>query len=111
GYVAKTIYQSSMPKVQDDDQAAEQFENGFNISRNTMQFVGLLELTGSIFLFTSILSRKGKKQVRMGSLLINIVLGGAIFKHFEAGHGVSGSKKALKLFGLNTINLIESMRK
>ncbi|MGY0693769.1 hypothetical protein ACW2QC_13435 [Virgibacillus sp. FSP13] len=38
--------------------------------------------------------------MRIGVLMINIVLGGAIFKHLEAGHGVKGSKKALKLFGL-----------
>ncbi|MFD2760433.1 hypothetical protein [Lentibacillus juripiscarius] len=111
GYVAKTLFQSSLPKVQDDDQAATQFKEGFKLSRKAMKFAGLLELIGSIFLFISIISKSGKKFTRIGALMINIVLGGAIFKHLEAGHGVDGSKKALKLFGLNTLNFIEAMRK
>ncbi|RYG71503.1 hypothetical protein EU245_13925 [Lentibacillus lipolyticus] len=109
--VAKTLFQSSLPKVQDDAQAATQFKEGFNLSRNAMKFTGLLELIGSVFLFISIISKSGKKFARIGVLLTNIVLGGAIFKHLEAGHGVDGSKKALKLFGLNTLNFIETMRK
>ncbi|TMN22962.1 hypothetical protein FH966_08785 [Lentibacillus cibarius] len=111
GYVAKTLFQSSLPKVQNDDQAAAQFKEGFNLSRNAMKFTGLLELIGSVFLFISIISKSGKKFARIGVLLTNIVLGGAIFKHLQAGHGVDGSKKALKLFGLNILNFIETMRK
>lgn len=111
GYVAKTTFKSSLPKVQNDDQAAKQFKEGFNLSRTTMKLVGLLELTGSIFLFISVLSRKGKKFAKIGTLLINIVLGGAVFKHLQAGHGYEGSKKALNLLGLNILNFIEAMRK
>ncbi|ASK62362.1 hypothetical protein CFK37_09440 [Virgibacillus phasianinus] len=111
GYVAKTLFQSSLPKVQGDDQTATQFKEGFKLSRRAMKFAGLLELIGSIFLFISIIAKSGKKFARIGALMINIVLGGAIFKHLEAGHGVAGSKKALKLFGLNTLNFIETMRK
>ncbi len=61
GYVAKTLFQSSLPKVQDDDQAATQFKEGFKLSRKAMKFAGLLELIGSIFLFISIISKSGKK--------------------------------------------------
>ncbi|GGK05635.1 hypothetical protein GCM10007063_30080 [Lentibacillus kapialis] len=108
GYVAKEIFNSSLPKVKNDDQAAHQFKNGFNLSRNAMILAGFFELIGSIFLFMSVF---GGKFVRIGTIMINIVLCGAIFKHFEAGHGLKGSKKALKFFGLNTLNFMETLRK
>src|SRR5699024_12744194 len=95
GYVATRMIKSTLPKVQSNDQAAKQFEEGFNLSRNAMRITGLIELVGSIFLFMSIF---GKRFVRIGSILINIVLLGAIFKHFQAGHGVKGAKGALNLF-------------
>ena len=111
GYVAKEMFQSSMPKVKNDDQAADQFKNGFQLSRNAMRLAGFFELVGSLFLMLSILSRSGKTFIKIGTVLINIVLGGAIFKHLQAGHGFKGAKKALQLFGLNTLNFIESTRK
>lgn len=111
GYVAKTTLKSSLPKVKNDDQAAKQFKDGFNLSRTTMRLVGLLELVGSIFLILSIVTRAGKRFAKIGTLLLNIVLGGAVFKHLQAGHGYKGSKKALNLLSLNTINLIEARRK
>lgn len=108
GYVAKEIFNSSLPKVKNDDGTAHQFKEGFHISRNVMRIVGLFEFIGSIFLFMSVFSRK---FVRIGTILINIVLGGAIFKHIQAGHGYKGAKAALKLFGLNVLNFIETLRK
>ena len=107
-YVAKEVFNSSLPKIKDDEQTAQQFEKGFNVSRSTMRLVGIFELIGSIFLFMSVLS---KKFVRIGTVMINIVLGVAIFKHLKAGHGLKGSKKALRLFGLNVINFTQTFRK
>src|SRR5699024_454786 len=103
GYVAKEIFQSSMPKVKNDDQVVDQFNNGFHLSRNVMRLAGVFELVGSLFLMLSILSRSGKTFIKIGTVLINIILGGAIFKHLQAGHGFKGAKKALQLFGLNTL--------
>lgn len=108
GYVAKEVFNSSLPKVKNDDRAAQQFEEGFNISRPVMRIVGLFEFIGSVLLFMSVFSRR---LVRVGTILINIVLGGAIFKHLKAGHGFKGAKTALKLFGLNVLNFAESLRK
>src|SRR5699024_8094484 len=108
GYVAKEVFNSSLPKVKNDDGTAHQFKEGFNLSRNVMRIVGVLECIGSIFLFLSVFSRK---FVRIGTVLINIVLGGAIFKHLKAGHGFKGAKAALKLFGLNVLNFAETLRK
>src|SRR5699024_10515171 len=111
GYVAKEIFQSSMPKVKNDDQAADQFKNVFQLSRNAMKLAGFFELVGSLFLMLSILSRSGKTFIKIGTILINIILGGAIFKHLQAVHGFKGAKKALQLFSLNKLNFIESTRK
>ncbi|MEN1966585.1 hypothetical protein WMZ97_00785 [Lentibacillus sp. N15] len=108
GYVAKKVFNSSLPKVKNDDQTAQQFEKGFHLSRNTMRIVGLFEFVGSLFLFMTLF---GKKFVRIGTILINIVLLGAIFKHLKAGHGLKGAKSALELFGLNVLNFIETLRK
>lgn len=108
GYVAKEVFNSSLPKVKNDDQTAHQFKEGFNLSRNVMRLVGIFELIGSIFLFMSVF---GRKFVQIGTIIISIVLGGAVFKHLEAGHGLKGSKSALKLLGLNILNLIETLRK
>lgn len=108
GYVGRRVLNSSLPKVKDDEQAARQFEDGFNISRGIMRLVGLFELIGSMFLFMSVFS---KKFVRIGTVMINLVLGVAIFKHFKAGHGFKGAKVALQLFGLNIINFAETLRK
>lgn len=108
GYVAKEVINSSLPKVKNDDATAHQFKEGFNLSRNIMRLVGFFEFFGSVFLFMSVFSRR---FVRIGTIMINIVLGGAIFKHLKAGHGVKGSRTAMKLFGLNVLNFIETLRK
>lgn len=108
GYVANKVLKSSLPKVKNDEKAARQFENGFNISRNTMRIVGIFELIGSIFLLMSVFS---KKFVRIGTVMINLVLGVAILKHFKANHGFKGAKGALQLFGLNVMNFAETLRK
>lgn len=108
GYVAKEILNNSLPKVKNDEQTAQQFKEGFNLSSSAMRIAGLVELIGSIFLFMSIF---GRKFVQVGTIMINIVLGVAIFKHLKAGHGLKGSKGALKFFGLNTFNFMETLRK
>src|SRR5699024_4375166 len=111
GYVAKEMFQSSMPKVKNDDQAADQFKNGFQLSRNAMKLAGFFELVGSLFLMLSILSRSGKTFIKIGTILINIILSNAIYKHLQYGHDYKGVKKALQLFILNTLNFNESTRK
>lgn len=108
GYVGKKMLDSSLPKIKDDDRAAQQFEGEFNISRKTMRVVGVFELIGSIFMFMTLF---GKRFVRIGTVMINMVLGVAILKHFKAGHGFKGAKEAMKLFGLNILNFREAMRK
>ncbi|HLR66972.1 MAG TPA: DoxX family protein [Virgibacillus sp.] len=108
GYVAKGLLNSSLPKVKNDDQMAAQFKEGFHLPRSVMLVVGAFEFIGSLFLFMSLF---GKKFARIGAILINVVLCGAIFKHLQAGHGVKGSKGALKYFGLNILNFMETFRK
>src|SRR5699024_4807100 len=111
GYVSKEMFQSSMPKVKNDDQAEDQFKNGFKLSRNAMKLAGFFELVGSLFLMLSILSRSAKTFITIRTILITIILTDAIFKHVHAGHSIEAAKKALQLFSLNTLNFIESTRK
>lgn len=108
GYVGRKVLKSSLPKVRDDEQTAQQFEKGFNISRRTMRFVGMIELIGSLFLFMSVFS---KKFVRIGTVMINVVLGVAIYKHLKSGHGFKGAKNAIQLFSINVLNFIDTFRK
>src|SRR5699024_7611103 len=107
GYVGTKVLKSSLHKVKDDEQTVQQFEQGLNLSRNTMRFVGIIELIGSLFLLLSVFN---KMFIRIGKVIINIVLGVAIFKHFKLGHGYKGSKPALQLFGLNVISFAETLR-
>ena len=108
GYVANKVVRSGLPKAKGDENAAQVFESEFNLSKNFMRFIGVIEIIGSMFLFLSVF---GRKFVRIGTILLNIVLGGAIFKHFKAGHGYKGAKSALTLFGLNLLSFNETLRK
>lgn len=106
-YVGKEIFKSSLPKVKNDDAMAQQFKEGFGLSRRSMRLAGLFEFVGSIFLFSSILGKLGQKLVVVGTLMINIVTGTAIYNHYKAGHGHQGAKAASKFFMLNVLSLIE----
>lgn len=108
GYVANKVVRSGLPKVKGDDNAAQVFENEFNLSKKFMRLIGVIEVIGAMFLF---LSAFGRKFVRIGTILLNIVLGGAIIKHVKAGHGYKGAKSALSLFGLNLLSFNETLRK
>lgn len=107
GYVANKVVRSSLPKVKGDESAAQVFESEFNLSKNSMRAVGVIEMIGAAFLFLSVF---GRRFVRIGTVLLNIVLGGAIVKHFKAGHGYKGAKAALSLFGLNLLSFNETFR-
>src|SRR5699024_3573759 len=107
GYVGTKVLKSSLRKVKNDEQTAQQYEQGFNLSLNIMRFVGIFELIGSLFLLFSVFS---KKFMRIGLVMINIVLGVAIFKHLKLGHAYKGPKTALHLFGLNIISFAETLR-
>src|SRR5699024_271493 len=107
-YGGKNIIDSGLSKVKSDEQKGEEFENEFTEDRNQMKIAGYLEAVGSALLFVSFL---GKTFTRIGTVLINAVLGVAIFKHYKAGHGYEGSKNALKFFGLNTLSFLETFRR
>ena len=108
GYVANKVVRSGLPKVKGDQNTAQVFESEFNLSKNEMRAVGVVEVVGSAFLFLSVFSRK---FVQIGTILLNIILGGAIVKHFKAGHGYQGAKAALTLFGLNLLSFNETLRR
>ena len=99
-YIGKSMIEGGMQKVENKGHMGE--------DSNQMKVAGYLETIGSLFLLASFL---GKSFTRMGTIMLNMVLGVAIIKHLKAGHGFEGSKKALKLFGLNTVSYLETYRK
>src|SRR5699024_8871435 len=108
GYVANKVLRSSLPKVKNDEQTSIAFKEGFNVSRPMMRIVGFFELIGSIFL---ILSLFGKKFSRIGTVMINIVLGGAIFKHLAAENDDKGAKDTNKLITIYVVRFLETLKK
>ncbi|HDA2810129.1 TPA: DoxX family protein [Staphylococcus aureus] len=106
-YVGSEIFKSSLPKVQNSDEMAQQFEQGFGLSRRSMRLAGAFEMIGSLLLFTSIFGKLGKKLVVVGTIMINIVMGTAIYNHYKAGHGYKGAQAASKFFFLNVLSLLE----
>src|SRR5699024_2663885 len=108
GYVANKVLRSSLPKVKNDEQTSIAFKEGFNVSRPMMRIVGFFELIGSVLLNVSLV---GKKSSRIGTVMINIVLGGATFKHIEAVHGVKGTKDSTQLSTINVLRILETLNK
>lgn len=107
-YVAKNMYDAGLPKAKGDENMAEQFEQGFGLSKEFMKLVGKIEVVGAGFLALSVVS---KKFALVGSVLLNVILAGAIFKHLEAGHGVKSTQAAAKLFGLNLLSMFSALKK
>ncbi len=107
-YVGSKVIEGGLDKIKAEGNMGEEFESEFNVNNDQMKAAGYFEAIGSIFLFLSFL---GKTFTRLGVLMINGVLGVAIFKHLRAGHGYEGSKNALQLFGLNTLSFFETFRK
>lgn len=107
-YVGSQVFEGGLDKIKADGHMGEEFETEFNVNSDQMKIAGYLEAIGSIFLFLSFL---GKTFARLGALMISAVMGVAVFKHFKAGHGFEGSKKALKLLGLSAASLFETLRK
>lgn len=108
GYVANEIIKSSLPKVKNDEEMATQFKEGFGLSRNMMKVAGYFELIGSILLMLSVFN---KKFARIGAMMINVIMLGAIYNHLKAGHGVKSTQAAAKFLGLNTVTLLDTFRK
>lgn len=108
GYVAKDILKSSLPKVKSDEAMAQQFKEGFNLSPGMMKIAGYFEFIGSIFLMLSVFN---KKFARIGAILINVIMLGAMYNHLKAGHGFKSIGAAGKYFVLNVVTLFDSYRK
>ncbi len=110
-YVAKDIIKSGLPKVRNDEAMATQFKEAFNINKNLMQIAGVFEIVGSILLLTSTFGKAGVKFVRLGAVMINLIMGVAMYQHVKAGHGYKATQSAGKYFLLNTLTLIDTFKK
>ena len=107
GIVGYDILKSSLPKIKGDNHMAKEFKEGFNLSRRSMYLAGIFEFIGSMFLFTSVFGKLGRNLVTIGTIMINIVMGAAVFHHYKAGHGFKGAKSASKYFLINMLSLLE----
>lgn len=107
-YIGKGVINSGFEKVKNKGEVGEETKEMFNVNSSQMKIAGYLETAGAVFLFLSFL---GKTFTRIGTLMVSIVLGTAVFKHFKAGHGVEGSKNAASLLGLSVVSLLETFKK
>lgn len=107
-HIGKSIFEGGLQKVENEGQMGEDFESEFNVNSSQMKIAGYFEAVGSAFLLLSFL---GRSFTRIGSLMISIVMGTAVFKHLKAGHGYEGSKGALQLLGLSTISFFETFKR
>lgn len=107
-YVAKDIFKSGLPKVKGDADMAAQFKEGFGLSSNLMKVAGYFEVIGAAFLALSIFNKNFR---RIGTVMINIIMAGAMFSHLKAGHGVKSTQSAGKYFGLNLLSLLSTFSK
>src|SRR5699024_11354563 len=96
-YIGKSMIEGGMQKIENEGHMGEDFETMFNVDSNQMKVAGYLETIGSLFLLASFL---GKSFTRMGTVMLNIVLGVAIIKHLKPGIGLKGTRKPLKCYAL-----------
>src|SRR5699024_7590050 len=107
-YVGKNMFEDGLQKVQKDGEFGSGFEDKINFDSNQLKFAGYFEAIGSALMFFTLFS---KSLVRICIIMMNLVLGTAIFKHYKSGDGFEETKGALKFFGLNTLSFFETFRK
>lgn len=109
--LAKELFDSAKPKLKGDQTMKDTFENVFGLHSKWVTVAGALEAaSGLIYL----LSFGNKKMTNVASLLAVGVLGVAIYKHYEAGHGKEGAKHAtdlVKLAALSSADTISFCKK
>lgn len=103
--LAKELFDSAKPKLKGDQTMKDTFENVFGLPANSVSLAGAIEALSALFF---VLSFASKKLSRLGSLFTFAVLGVAIVKHFEAGHGKQGAKHALDLTGLAALSFLDT---
>src|SRR5699024_5434026 len=107
-YIGKSMIEGGMQKVDNEGHMGEDVDTMFNVDSNQMKVAGYLETIGSLFLLASFLVNS---CTSVGTVLLILVVGVATIKHLKACSGFEGSKKALKLFGLNTVSYLETYRR
>lgn len=107
-YVGKNMFEGGLQKIQNEGELGSDFEEKFDVDSNQMKIAGYFEAIGGALLFFTLFS---KTLVRIGIVMMNLVLGTAIFKHYKSGDGFEETKGAIKFFGLNTLSFFETFRK
>lgn len=104
--VAKELFNASQPKLKGDQDMKDTFENVFGLPSKMVPIIGATEAISSVLFVFSFAS---KKISRLASLITLGVLGGAIFKHFQAGHGKEGAKHAMDVSGLAALSFLDTL--
>ncbi|QLK86660.1 DoxX family protein [Staphylococcus sp. 17KM0847] len=103
--LAKELYQAAQPKLQGDEGMKQAFEQ-FNLSPDLVKVVGAAEVAAAGMFSLSLFS---KRLSQMGSIVTLGVLGVAIAKHLQAGHGKEGAQAAIDLVELAAISLADTI--
>lgn len=103
--VAKELVNAAKPKLKNDQGLRDAFES-FNLSPDLVRVVGAAETAAAVLFGLSIFS---KRLSQLGSLITIVVLGVAIQKHFQAGHGKEGAQDAIDLVSMAGLSLADTL--
>ncbi|MCE5153947.1 DoxX family protein [Staphylococcus hyicus] len=103
--LAKELLSASKPKLKNDQGLRDAFES-FNLSPDLVRVVGVAESVAAVLFGLSIFN---KKLSQVGSFITIIVLGVAIQKHMEAGHGKEGAQHAIDLVTMAGLSLADTI--
>lgn len=56
-YIAKSMIEGGLQKIDNEGQMGKDFESEFNVDKDQMKIAGYLETIGSVFLFASFLGK------------------------------------------------------
>ncbi|MCO4354422.1 DoxX family protein [Staphylococcus agnetis] len=103
--VAKELVNAAKAKLKNDQGLRDAFES-FNLSPDLVRVVGAAETAAAVLFGLSIFS---KRLSQLGSLITIVVLGVAIQKHFQAGHGKEGAQHAIDLVSMAGLSLADTL--
>ncbi|UXR69308.1 MULTISPECIES: DoxX family protein [unclassified Staphylococcus] len=102
--VAKEMFDAAQPKLKGDEGMKQAFEQ-FNLQPELVKVVGAAEAAAAGLLGLSIFS---KRFSQLGSIITLGVMGVAITKHLQAGHGKEGAQHAIDVAQLAGLSLVDT---
>ncbi|UXR78024.1 MULTISPECIES: DoxX family protein [unclassified Staphylococcus] len=102
--VAKEMFDAAQPKLKGDEGMKQAFEQ-FNLQPELVKVVGAAEAAAAGLLGLSLFS---KRLSQAGSIITLGVMGVAIAKHLQAGHGKEGAQHAIDVAKLAGMSLADT---